>query len=711
MAIGLALKLWTKSLNLILFAIACILFFFYHNVVHVSTNLLTFLPEGKNKEAFEIYSKFKNAKEILIATEGFDKDSLAKIKTIEEKLLASGLLTLQSSIAPNAKLIEYTKNNTFYLKNLTKEEVPNIHETLKVLYDKIVKNPYYTTIDAIDPLGYFSPKEQKKTITIRDGHLALGDFGYLSVLSIKESANTLEYYEKIYALVHQELLGMRNVRIFSPTFYFVENAKKIQEDVTFLIFLSTALLLILYIFIIKNIYLLINTIATLATSALLSYLLIGMLWSEISVFVLAFGNAIGTLAIDYMFHYYFYGHYEDKKRFNTSVFYGFLTTFGGFLIFSFVDFPLIQQVCIFAMISLSLSYLQFVFLFPHIGFKKAQPYKAFHISIPLPYRTIALLSLLAITLSLPFISLDTNIKNLDYQNIGLMKEERFFKNAIKKEGYTPLLIEANSIEQLIAQSNTLNNAFKNATIPLSYFFDKTFYEQRKKEIDALYLKEKKILIEEEGTKVGFREGFFRDAYKEKLLYPSYQELTVETLHEMGFDVVHKEGKYYAYALVQQHEKAIVEKYPFAYSIDAAELFFQALNTIAKQLLIGGFFALAFIVFMLFMICRKSLALSSTFVLLPTALVVLFFLTGNFTIAHLFMLFIMMLFGIDYGIYMSNEESFKDGTRSAIFFSIIDTFAGFGVLIFSDIGALHDMGLVSCVATVAILLLLMGRRQS
>jgi len=252
MAIGLALKLWTKSLNLILFAIACILFFFYHNVVHVSTNLLTFLPEGKNKEAFEIYSEFKNAKEILIATEGFDKDSLAKIKTIEEKLLASGLLTLQSSIVPNAKLIEYTKNNTFYLKNLTKEEVPNIHETLKALYDKIVKNPYYTTIDAIDPLGFFSPKEQKKTITIRDGHLALGDFGYLSVLSIKESASTLEYYEKIYTLVHQELLGMRNVRIFSPTFYFVENAKKIQEDVTFLIFLSTALLLILYIFIIKN---------------------------------------------------------------------------------------------------------------------------------------------------------------------------------------------------------------------------------------------------------------------------------------------------------------------------------------------------------------------------------------------------------------------------------------------------------------------------
>lgn len=704
------MKLGTKTLNLSLFVLVGILFFFYQNSVHVSTNLLSFLPEGKSKEAFEIYSHFKNSKEVLIATEGFDKESLAKIKTIEEKLLASDLLKLESSIAPNAKLLEYTKNNAFYLKNLTKDDSQNIHETLKALYEKMTNNPYYSTIDAFDPLGYFSPKEQKMPINIRDGHLALGDFGYLCILSIKDISNTIESYETIYTLVHQELKGIHNVRVFSPTFYFVENSQKIQDDVTFLIVLSTILLLVLYIFIIKNIYLLINTIATLATSALLSFLLIGMIWSEVSVFVLAFGNAIGTLAIDYMFHYYFYGHYESKKKFNTSVFYGFLTTFGGFLIFAWVDFPLIQQVCVFAMISLVLSYLQFVFLFPLIGFKKAQPYTKFHVSIPLPYRAIALLSLLAIVLSIPFIKLDTNIKNLDYQNTALMKEEKFFKDAIKKEGFIPLLIEADSIDELIAHSNTIQKSFKNATAPLSYFFDKSFYEQRKKALEALHLNEKKAQIEEEATKLGFRAGFFKNAYSEALLYPSYQELSLEQLHEMGFDVVFQEGKYYTYALVKNSDRNVVEKFTFASSIDAKEMFFNALQKIAHQLLLGGVLAIAFIVFMLKMVCRNTIALSSSFVLLPTALILLFALIGTFTIAHIFMLFIMMLFGIDYGIYMSSEDSFKDGTRSAIFFSIIDTFAGFGVLIFSDIGALHAMGLVSCVATVAILVLLMGRKR-
>ena len=703
------MKLGIKSLNIVLFAIVGILFFFYQNSVHVSTNLLSFLPEGKSKEAFEIYSHFKNSKEVLIATEGFDKESLAKIKTIEEKLLATELLKLESSITPNAKLLEYTKNNAFYLKNLNKNDSVSIHEKLKSLYEKMINNPYYTTIDASDPLGYFSPKEQKIPINIRDGHLALGDFGYLCVLSIKDTSNTIESYETIYNLVHQTLESVQNVRVFSPTFYFVENAQKIQDDVTFLIVLSTILLLVLYIFIIKNLYLLINTIATLATSALLSFLLIGMIWSEVSVFVLAFGNAIGTLAIDYMFHYYFYGHYEDKKRFNTSVFYGFLTTFGGFLIFAWVDFPLIQQVCVFAMISLVLSYLQFVFLFPLIGFKKAQPYSKFHFSIPLPYRAIAFLSLLAIVLSVPFLHLDTNIKNLDYQNVSLMKEEKFFKNAIKKEGFMPLLIEANSIDELIAHSNVIQKSFKNATAPLSYFFDTSFYEQRKQEIDALHVNEKKAQIEAEATQLGFREGFFKNAYNEALLHPSYQELSLDTLREMGFDVVLHEGKYYTYALVKNSERNLVSNFTFASSIDAKEMFFNALEKIAHQLLVGGILAIAFIVCMLWMVCRKTIALSSSFVLLPTALILLLALTGDFTIAHIFMLFIMMLFGIDYGIYMSSEDSFKDGTRSAIFFSIIDTFAGFGVLIFSDIGALHAMGLVSCIATGAILVLLMGRK--
>ncbi|MBV5279349.1 MAG: hypothetical protein J0647_10060 [Campylobacteraceae bacterium] len=704
------MRSWTKYLNIIICVLIGTTFYLSRDSLHISTNLISFLPEGKNKEVFEIYSTFKTSKEVFVAIENFDKESLAKIKNIEEKFSSSGMLKLESNIAPNPNLIAYTKNNAFYLKELNPQSTATISERLQELHEKIMTNPYYTAIDLQDPLGYLKPNKQSIQLNIRDGHLALGDFGYLAVFSLNETFNTQEGYEKIYDMVHTELKGIEKVRVFSPAFYFVENANKIQDDVNFLIFLSTILLLILYIFIIKNISLLINTIFTLITSALLSFLLTSFIWNEVSIFVLAFGNAIGTLAIDYMFHYYFYGHYEGKKHFNTSVFYGFLTTFGGFFIFSFVDFPLIQQVCVFAMISLVLSYLQFVFIFPLIGFKKAQPFLKFHFSIPLPYRAIALLSLLGIIVSIPFLHVDTNIKNLDYQNVTLMQEEKFFKDNIKKEGYTPVLIEADSLEQLIARSNEIKNGFKNAMVPLSYFFDKAFYLQREKELVELDFARKKVQIEAEATRLGFRKDFFSNAYHENLLHPTYTPLDIKTLSSMGFDVVEKNGKYFTYGLVKSYEIDSLGKLNFAHSIDAKEIFFNSLQTIKHQLLLGGLLTVAFIISMLWLICRKTLALSASYVLLPTALILLLSLMGDFTIAHIFMLFIMMLFGIDYGIYMSSDDSFKDGTRSAILFSIVDTFAGFGVLVFSDIGALHSMGLVACVGSGAICLLLMGRKS-
>lgn len=704
------MKLRTKPLNLALFALVGIFFFFYHHTVHVSTNLLSFLPDGKSKEVFEIYSHFKNSKEVLIATEGFDQDSLAKIKTIEDKLLASNLLKLESGIVPNEKLIAYTKKNAFYLKNLSQDDSLSIHEKLKSLYDKMMNNPYYTTIDASDPLGYFSPKEKPLAMSIRDGHLALGDFGYFSVFSIQDNSNTIESYKVIYDLVHQTLQGLHNVRVFSPTFYFVENSQKIQDDVNFLVALSTLLLLVLYVFIIRNITLLINTIATLATSTLLSLLLVGLIWDEVSVFVLAFGNAIGSLAIDYMFLYYFCGHYERKKGFNTSAFYGFLTTFCGFMVFSWINFPLIQQVCAFAMFALVFSYLQFVFLYPLIGFKKAQPFANFSFSIPVPYRTIALLSLLAIGLSIYFLRVDTNIKTLDYQNTALMKEEKFFKDTIKKEGFTPLLIEASSIDELIAHSNAIQKNFKDATTPLAYFFDKAFYEQREKELEALHVNEKRAQIEEEALKIGFRAGFFKNAYNEALLHPNYEELTLETLHDMGFDVVFHAGKYYSYALIKTNERGLLEKFNFAYSIDAKEMFLTALQKIMHQLLLSGALSVGLNALILFVVCRKTLALSSSYVLLPCALILALLGAQVFTVIHLFMLFIVMSFGIDYGIYMGNPNHLESETKSTIIASLISAFAGFGVLVFSDIGALHYMGLVSCLGIGAILVLLMGRKR-
>jgi len=72
--------------------------------------------------------------------------------------------------------------------------------------------------------------------------------------------------------------------------------------------------------------------------------------------------------------------------------------------------------------------------------------------------------------------------------------------------------------------------------------------------------------------------------------------------------------------------------------------------------------------------------------------------------HLFSLIILIAIGIDYGIYMSNTDK-QDNTILAIRYSLLSTFAGFGVLLFSSIVALESIGMVISLGIASIFLLI------
>ena len=66
--------------------------------------------------------------------------------------------------------------------------------------------------------------------------------------------------------------------------------------------------------------------------------------------------------------------------------------------------------------------------------------------------------------------------------------------------------------------------------------------------------------------------------------------------------------------------------------------------------------------------------------------------------------ILIAIGIDYGIYMSHTQK-PSQTIKAVKYSLLSTFAGFGVLIFSSINALHSIGTVITTAMLAIFILI------
>jgi predicted exporter len=76
--------------------------------------------------------------------------------------------------------------------------------------------------------------------------------------------------------------------------------------------------------------------------------------------------------------------------------------------------------------------------------------------------------------------------------------------------------------------------------------------------------------------------------------------------------------------------------------------------------------------------------------------------------HLFSIIIIIVAGIDYGIYM-NQENAKE-TIEAIFYSLLTSFSGFGILVLSSIGAIHAIGVVITIGILSILFLVMFLRK-
>jgi predicted exporter len=676
----------------------------------ITGDLTSLLPNSASKELLDIYTRFHPSQEILIGVEGFSKASLERLTTIEKRLCDHPLLQEENPLSPNAKLLAYAKAHAFYLRDLAHETPVEVRPRLQALYDKTVNSSFYTAVDTLDPLGYFKPFAPRQSdLKLRDGRLALGDYGYMLVFSLSQPHPSKEEAQNVYDAVHRATDDLQGVRVFSPLFYFVENAHKIQTDVTVLVLFSTSLLILLYAFMLKNLSLLLNTVLSLLTSTLLALMLTNLIFKELSLIVLAFGNAVGTLAIDYMFHHYFHGHYREKKPFNASVFYGFLTTVVGFGCFAFVDFVLIRQLCVFAMLSLTFSYLQFAFLFPMLGFKAPHFRINLDISFKLPYRLIALGALGAIAVSIPFVRIDTNLRHLDYHNIALEQQEVFFKQAMHKEGYVPFVVKASSLDALIRQSREIQDSFTRPFIMLSYLYDKAFAAQRAHQLEALGLEKQRETLQSEATAVGFRPGLFQNAYNDALLHPPLSPLTLQNVQEMGFDVIFFDRAYYTYGLIKADEKALLEQRGYAFGVDATELFRQMLSNLSRQFLIGGTLALSLMFAVLFWRCRHSFAMSVSYLLLPCALMLLL----NFdalNIVHLFMLFIVIAFGVDYGIYMGLHTFPVRESRYAVLFSLASTFAGFGVLIFSRVGALNAMGVTVCVGISAIFILLWGRQE-
>ena len=401
----------TNYINGFILAILLVLVIYFDSAKVISRQIQSILPNSEQKELLEKFNEFQSSKKILLYVDGLEKESLEKIKNLENELLKIDGLKLEKNQS-NKNLQKFQEDYKFYINSFDKKSLENLNidSKLEELKFNLISADFSYFFDKNDPLSLLEKTESKKNYSLKNGHLIIKDLGYLSIFTINSSINSISQYEEIYDLVQNKTNIYENVKVFSPIFYFVENSRIIKNDVETIILSSTIVLVLLYILILRDLKLLINSFITLSSSILLALFISSFIFKELSIFVTVFGISISTVAIDYMFHHYVHNYYEEKKEFNKHVFLGMITTVGAFFIISFISFDLIKQICYFSIISLVFSYLQFSFLYPKIGFiYKNKKEINFHLFSKIKPIVVILLSFVLIVISLKQLDFDSNL--------------------------------------------------------------------------------------------------------------------------------------------------------------------------------------------------------------------------------------------------------------------------------------------------------------
>lgn len=689
--------------NILLFIGLSLLIISFNTFSSISTELQTILPNSEKKELLNEFNKFQNTKKIFLIVEGLDNNSLIKIKKLEEEFNKIDSVTLDK-LHRNKKLEKYKDDYKFFIEDIDKNSFDKLYITKKLEEIKynLINSTFSFFIDKKDPLDIFKENISVNTLSFKNNHLIIKDSAYISIFNLDNAVNSTSQYERIYDAINSVTLTEKGIKVFSPIFYFVENSRIIKEDVNDIIIFSTAILLLLYLVILRNLKLLVNTLITLTSSIFLALFICSFIFDKLSIFVIVFGISISTVAIDYMFHHYVHKYYEEKKGFNKDVFLGMITTVGAFTILSFVSFDLIKQICYFSIISLLFSYIQFAFFYPKIKFSQknisTKYYKLY--SKMKPIYVIAF-TLVLIILSIGKFNFDLNLKNLDINNVQLKQKEDYFNNKLNLNKNIPVLIKAKSIDKLIENARILKNEYSNSYIPISVLISEKEFSNKKLLLENINLKEIKNELDEKSIKFGFKANYFKDAYVLNYEKPIY---TNESIKDLGIEIIEFKDSFLTYANLPKDKIEEFSKYDFVENISIKTMFEENLTSIYDELFIYGAITIIFILIMVFLSTKDNFLISLTYLIFPISLIVSLSYFMTFNILHFFMLFVIISISIDFGIYLGSKDLDKS-TYKAVLFSLLSTFAGFGVLIFSKINALFSIGIIASIGIFAIAILI------
>lgn len=517
----------------------------------------------ESKEDISTLSQYDKKQNLDSNTTTCHAESQTEVSSIESNKDISCLRTqYDKDSAQKAQQTTQTTNN-LDSKNIAKDKTTESSKDFspKAQNDKNIESKnnaqsYNTIFHPSDPLQLLILQTPKPYIFVAK------DYGYMAIVTMKDVKSesvkeTLEGFARI-------ATEYPNIRYFSQNFMSVENLGLILNEVNFLLSFATLAFITLYFVIIRIPLLTLNTICTLITANIIAILVVSSVYPKVTIMALSFGMGISNIAIDYMMHHNFFNLYVGgKKVFNRPVFYGYITTIIGFSACLFIPFPLLSQLSLYAIISLTLCYISFAFMYPKIGFSKPRLFpKLAQIRFQkVSSYTFLGLSLCAFVFAFMFLRLDFDLSKLDYQNKRMQNERTFFTNA--QNNTTQILLSSSSLDSLIALARDLQDFLRtnNAKtfIPLSLLPTQSQMDLNAKFIESKLVADNKAAllqslphlrtkilqilnedsIDEDMSledKMAFIDDIFA-MFKESYMLGDKPQLSLENLSAMGFNIV------------------------------------------------------------------------------------------------------------------------------------------------------------------------------
>lgn len=624
------------SLHLILFICIFGIFLWIVDSSRISQEVLDLFPDNDNRALIEAHRHFANSKYVPLALRGFDESSKKRFETLLSQVEKIPNVASISQFRPSQQqqLYDFLTNPSSYL--LTPDSNSQVDLDFTQMFAPI--------------LHTFQTSQTPQILQDSRSPLLAKDYGFYALVELRsledtELKSTLQSFKELES-------SYTDMRYFSADFMRVENLGLILQEVNFLLGFASLVFVVLYFVILRIPLLTFHTICTLILANIIAILLVLCVYPKVTIMALSFGMGISNIAIDYMMHHHFFGLYAQKKAsFNRAVFYGYITTMLGFGACLFIPFPLLAQLALYAMISLSIAYISFAFIYPHLGLNPPRLFAFIsHLRKPcIPSFVFLLLAFLGFIYAALHTRLDFDLSKLDYHNTQMLEQRAFFE---RLHNDTPqVLLQAREPQGLMLFVRGLLSEGLNLT------FNKKQGETQEKHFYLL-----------------------ANMTQEQIKHATSLLKALKTNSNSNLKLWNIEEQKQIL-----ESKLVLETRPLQSIMD------NLADSIYKPMMFVLSLALGLMLLSLVLSLRKDFFHAAGFVLFPLSVALCVIAShSEFNMMHLFALLILVVVSVDYGIYAIKEGE-NPRTNHAIIFSALTTGASFGILILSQTKALNSFG--------------------